>query len=140
MTPERVAEAESRIEFAKSLGLANPRWAVETIEHRNDPPMTEEEAGEVMHRAVFDGFKDEGAYEEAKAVIAAAAPHHREFSDLAESIAKLAESKLGMAPWSASLHARSEALAARQASKTVEESVTNLRVRRDAIKGQAVTG
>lgn len=140
MTPERIAEANGEVSRARIFGRKPRQWAVDALEaEKNARPMSVAEALDVQRGAAFGRKSDPGLVAEAHAILDAAQPHFLELEQLMREIRSLAESKLGMTRYSAELHARSEAMTARQTGPTIEEAVKSLRKHRDSLHAKAVT-
>ena len=123
-----VSEAEFDAEFRRTAPKADPD--TEATESSAAAAMSAEKAFDVImagDRAPADQV------EEARRVIAAEAETRSEFTEVLAEIEQLAKSKLGMSPDTASLIAKSEALAAQEAHASLDKAVEALRTKRDAL-------
>jgi len=103
-------------------------WSTDEPRKKHSQPMTAEKAFDVVM-----GHSSEDQLEEANRVLEAADESRSDFNSVVAEIEQLAKSKLGMSPETASLIAKSEALAAQEAHASLEECVEALRKKRDAL-------
>lgn len=146
---KEVTEASLAIQIAEAFGRKPPEWAVEArrseLREAGKPTMSANEALDVKCSAVF-GSVDAGRLAEANAVlqpVVAASVDQQglqgRMTALMNEVASLSESRLGMSPERARLNAQSEALYARELSRSVAEAVTALERYRDVLVKRPLT-